>query len=157
MIFPLFANVGNHLIGTTFFVTFTILEILGRKVSVFIQCLSMNQSYQFSFFTGHCKLHISGEILSKINDSFPVRCLKQCSLKCFKFLNWNGVHSFEYTFIEFFCLNRMPYITLFCKRFSSRIIHFSLLHIILLQWSCLTCFPCLIRYNHRFSIHFQLT
>ena len=136
---------------------FTILEILRREVPVLIQRLSMSQNNRFTVFTKYSKFHISGKILSEIDDRLSIRSLNQFTFEVLHFLDWDSIHSFQQVLIKVFCFYRMPHAVFCGKCFFSRIVYFSLLHIILLQRSCLTCFPCLIRYKHRFSIHFQLT
>ena len=77
MIETIFAGIEDGLIGTTFFMTFTVLEILLGKLTILIKCLTMDQ-YQFlsSKTIWNLKFNLSSKVLTEIYNSITLWCGK---------------------------------------------------------------------------------
>ena len=152
VVFPLFADKLQHLGGAALLVAVAILEVFLSKVAVFVQRFAAGQLDLLSGAGGQRHLHITGDILPKVQHGLAVGRLQQLAGECFVFQNRHGVHTGDGQIITVGA-HTVPAGQLALK---PCVIDLALLHIVLADCPALRCLHRAVRNTDGFAVHLQL-
>ena len=152
VVFPLFTDKLQHLGGAALLVAVAILEVFLSKVAVFVQRFAAGQLDLLPCAGGQRHLHITGDILPKVQHSLAVGRLQQLAGECFVFHNRHGIHTGNRQVIA------VGAHTVPAGQFAlkSCIVDLALLHIVLADCPALRCLHRAIGNADRFAVHLQL-
>ena len=152
VVFALFADKLQHLGSAALLVAGAVLEIFLGKVAVFVQRFAAGQLDLLPCAGGQRHLHITGDILPKVQHRLAVGRLQQLAGECFVFQNRHGVHTGDGQIITV-SAHTMPAGQLALK---PCVIDLALLHIVLTNRPALRCLHRVIGNADRFAVHLQL-
>ena len=152
VVLTLFADHFQHLRRAALLVAVAVLKVFLGKVSVFVQRFAAGQLDLLSGVGGQCHLHITGDILPKVQHGLPVGRLQQLAGEGFVFQNRHGIHTGDEQIIA------VGAHTVPARQFAfePRIVDLALLHIVLTNRPALRCLHRVIGNADRFAVHLQL-
>ena len=152
MVFPLFTDKLQHLGGAALLVAVAVLKVFLGKVSVFVQRFAASQLDLLSGVGDQRYLHITGDILPKVQHRLAVGRLQQLAGECFVFQNRHGIHTGNGQIIT------VGTHTVPAGQFALKlcIVDLALLHIVLTNRPALRCLHRVIGNADRFAVHLQL-
>ena len=152
VVFPLFADKLQHLGGAALLVAVAILEVFLGKVAVFVQRFAAGQLDLLPCAGGQRHLHITGDILPKVQHGLAVGRLQQLAGEGFVFQNRHGIHTGNRQVIAVGA-HTVPAGQF---TFDPCIVDLALLHIVLANRPALRCLHRAIGNADRFAVHLQL-
>ena len=152
VVFSLFADKLQHLGGAALLVAVAILEVFLGKVAVFVQRFAAGQLDLLPGAGGQRHLHITGDILPKVQHSLAVGRLQQLAGEGFVFQNRHGVHTDDGQIITVGA-HTVPAGQ---AAFEPCVIDLALLHIVLADRPALRCLHRAVRNANGLAVHLQL-
>ena len=152
VVFSLFADKLQHLGGAALLVAVAVLKVFLGKVSVFVQRFAASQLDLLSGVGDQRYLHITGNILPKVQHGFAVGRLQQLAGEGFVFQNRHGIHT-ENGQVIAVGAHTVPAGQFALK---SCIVDLALLHIVLTNRPALRCLHRVIGNADRLAVHLQL-
>ena len=152
VVFPLFADKLQHLGGAALLVAVAILEVFLGKVAVFVQRFAAGQLDLLPGAGDQRYLHITGDILPKVQHGLAVGRLQQLAGEGFMFQNRHGVHTGDGQIITV-SAHTVP-----AGQFALKpcVIDLALLHIVLADRPALRCLHRAVRNADSLAVHLQL-
>ena len=152
MVFSLFANKFQHLGGAALLVATAVLDVFLGKVAILVQGFAAGQLDLLSGTDGQRHLHITGDVLSKIQHSLPVGRLQQLAGEHFVFQNRHSIHASDGQVLT------VSVHTVSAGQFAlkSCIVDLGLMHIVLEDRPALRCLHRVIRNADNLAVHLQL-
>ena len=130
----------------------TVLEVFLGKVAVFVQRFAAGQLDLLPGAGGQRHLHITGDILPKVQHGFAVGRLQQLAGECFVFQNRHGVHTGDGQVVAVGA-HAVPVGQV---ALEPCVIDLALLHIVLADRPALRCLHRAVRNADRLAVHLQL-
>ena len=152
VVLTLFTDKLQHLGGAALLVAVAVLKVFLGKVAVFVQRFAAGQLDLLPGAGGQRHLHITGDILPKVQHRLAVGRLQQLAGECFVFQNRHGIHAGDGQIITV-SAHTVP-----AGQFALKpcIVDLALLHIVLADRPALRCLHRAVRNTDGFAVHLQL-
>ena len=152
VVLALFADKLQHLGGAALLVAVAVLKVFLGKIAVFVQRLAAGQLDLLPGTGGQRHLHITGDILPKVQHGFAVGRLQQLAGEGFVFQDRYGIHTGDGQIITI-GVHTVPAGQF---AFAPCIVDLALLHIVLADRPALRCLHRVIRNADGLAVHLQL-